>query len=75
MDSLKPDERFMLIAYFQDGRTYEQIGGLLGRRREWASKQIKNTLKKLAGFLRRKCSWHLTIDDIATYLQEADLTW
>ncbi|MBF0528109.1 MAG: sigma-70 family RNA polymerase sigma factor [Deltaproteobacteria bacterium] len=74
MKNLKPKEQFMLIARYQDEKSYEKIGALLDKRRETVSENIRNILERLAKFLRRKCSWRLAPEDIDEYLQETDLS-
>lgn len=73
MAGLSSLERFILISRFQDEKTYEEIGGVTGKRRETISRKISDILKKLGNFLRVKCSWRLSQDDISDYLQNADL--
>lgn len=73
MAGLSSVERFILISRFQDEKTYEEIGGVTGMRRETVSRKISEILKKLGKFLRLKCSWRLSQDDISDYLQNTDL--
>lgn len=73
MDSLEPEEQFIIIARFVDGRTFEEIGRNVGRRREWVSHKIRNILGKLARFLRGQRSWRLSSDDLEGYLKETQL--
>ena len=73
MAGLSSVERFILISRFQDEKTYEEIGGVTGMRRETVSRKIGEILKKLGKFLRLKCSWRLSQDDISDYLYNADL--
>jgi RNA polymerase sigma factor (sigma-70 family) len=74
MANLDPKERFMLIARFHDGRTYEEIGLVVHMRRETVSEKINDLTARLGNFFRRKCSWRLEPADISAYLQETDLS-
>jgi len=66
-------EQFILISRFQDEKTYEEIGGITGMRRETISRKISHILKKLGNFLCVKCAWRLSHVDISDYLQNTDL--
>jgi RNA polymerase sigma factor (sigma-70 family) len=73
MQTLSPRERFLVVARFQDERTYQDIGMVVGLRREAVSDNIHKILEKLGRFLRRKCGWHLDPQAITEYLEETDL--
>lgn len=74
MDGLGSIERFIMISRFYDEKTYEEIGGVTGMRRETVSRKIGLILKKLGNFLRLKCSWRLSLDELSDYLQDAYLS-
>jgi RNA polymerase sigma factor (sigma-70 family) len=73
MGSLSGKERFMLMAYYQHERTYEQIGAFFQMRRETVSKKIKELLMKFKRLLLRRCSWRVHLEAIADYFKETDL--
>jgi DNA-directed RNA polymerase specialized sigma24 family protein len=75
METLTPQERFMLIARFVDGKPFAAIGELLGLYRETVSSRIDHILKKLRRFLWQKRSWRLELKDIREYLEDADLRY
>lgn len=73
MEGLDPKERFMLIARFQDDRTFEQIGSVVHMQRGTVSEKIKGLTERLGKFLIRKYSLHLDPKDIVVYLKDTDL--